>query len=63
MARGRSAVSEFNWASGQMPKPLNDEVQEERQADVREEREREHVQKEAARSHRPWWKFWARDAK
>jgi hypothetical protein len=56
-------MSEFNWASGQMPKPLNDEVQEERQADVREEREREHLQKEAARSQRPWWKFWPRAEK
>jgi len=53
-------MSEWNWAAGQMPKPLNDEMQEERQAELREESERQHLANEASKSKRRWWKFWSR---
>jgi hypothetical protein len=58
-------MSEWNWAAGQMPKPLNDEMQEERQAELREEIERQHLAHEASKSKRRWWKwkFWSRAEK
>ena len=58
-----SAMSEWNWAAGQMPKPLNDEMQEEHQAELREEYERQHLANEASKSKRRWWKFWSRAEK
>jgi len=62
-ARKGCAMSEWNWAAGQMPKPLNDEMQEERQAELREESERQHLANEASKSKRRWWKFWSRAEK
>ena len=62
-ARKGCAMSEWNWAAGQMPKPLNDEMQKERQAELREEYERQHLANEASKSKRRWWKFWSRAEK
>jgi hypothetical protein len=56
-------MSEWNWAAGQMPKPLNDEMQKERQAELREEYERQHLANEGSKSKRRWWKFWSRAEK
>ena len=56
-------MSEWNWAAGQMPKPLNDEMHEERQAELSEQSERQHLANEASKSKRRWWKFWSRPEK
>jgi hypothetical protein len=57
------AMSEWNWAAGHMPKPLNGEMQEEHQAELREENERQDLANEATKSKRRWWKFWSRAEK
>jgi hypothetical protein len=53
-------VSEWNWSSGPMKRPLGEEMQDEHQAELREELDRSHKADQAARPKRPWWKFWAR---
>jgi hypothetical protein len=52
-------MSEWNWAAGQMPKPLNDEMHEERQDELSEENERQHLANQASKSKRRWWRFWS----
>ena len=54
-------VSEWNWSSGPMKRPLAEEMQDEHQVELREELERAHKAEQVAEpKDRPWWKFWAR---